>query len=259
MLSPPTATCAGTGFRFGKLNVQPVVSSVATNSYFTSVLSPFSVIVVIDHFPATSASEIAAGGGGVGAAVEAGAASAVVSLACCCSDLAQPTRTTAAQQQETTWRMTPSVIEDNLYSARLHGSVRLATLASPRNRHQILQVPPFAFRRRPLILGPSPRGNPPTGSTLSQGNCQDRAGLLNWLRFLLVYVVRRNDDIGAVGRDIDVLGGAEGDGSVSDAVTPGVRVIVTHPLGASPGAVLLVGQEFVDDGRLIRARGRRRL
>src|SRR6266496_2016872 len=110
MLSPPTATCAGTGFRFGKWNVQPVVSLVATSSYFTSVLSPFSVIVAIDHFPATSAREIPGGGaGGVGAAVEVGAASAVVSLACCCSDLAQPTRTTAAQQQETRWRMTPSV------------------------------------------------------------------------------------------------------------------------------------------------------
>src|ERR1041385_2514149 len=100
-LSPLTVTRAGTGFRFGKWKAQPLESAVATNSYFTSVLSPFSFIVFICHFPATSASEmVGAGAGGGGAAAVVAAESAMVPLACCWSGLEQPT-STAAQQPAT--------------------------------------------------------------------------------------------------------------------------------------------------------------
>src|ERR1051325_5744960 len=76
MLSPDAITCAGTGFRLGRLRIQPVVSAVAGIESWAGRRSLFSAMVFISHLPATSASEIGAGGGG-----GAGATAAVVSAA----------------------------------------------------------------------------------------------------------------------------------------------------------------------------------
>src|ERR1041384_3990084 len=76
MLSPDAITCAGTGFRLGRLRIQPLVSAVAVLESWTRTLSLFSAMVFISHLPTTSASESGAGGGG-----GAGATAAVVSAA----------------------------------------------------------------------------------------------------------------------------------------------------------------------------------
>ena len=106
MLSPSTATTrTGTGLRFGKVNVQPEVSLVATISWLRIVLSPLSGITRTAHLPAMSASAI--GAGAAGAAV----ASAISSAAGWALSLLQATRTTA-QQHMAKRRIGLSVVED---------------------------------------------------------------------------------------------------------------------------------------------------
>src|ERR1051326_2494609 len=88
MLSPEAITCAGTGFRFGRVRTQPVVSAVATIVKSTRTLSLPSAMVFMSPLPATSEREMGAGGGG-----GTGATAAVVSAAGLLSGLAQPAST----------------------------------------------------------------------------------------------------------------------------------------------------------------------
>lgn len=106
-------TRTGTGFRFGKVMVQPEVSAVAINSVSTT-FPPASLVERAFHLPATSASEIVADATGVSGA--AAVSMAGWSLAARCSDWLQLTRT-AAQQRKAKRGITPSRVRDEAGTA----------------------------------------------------------------------------------------------------------------------------------------------
>jgi hypothetical protein len=87
-------------------------------------------------------------------------------------------------------------------------------------------------------------GDAPTGRAFLQGKSKHRAGLLDQLPLLLERVVRGNDDIGTVCRDIDAPGVAEGDDPIGDPILLGVGVEVIRPIRGSPRTVPCVLAPF---------------
>lgn len=86
------------------------------------------------------------------------------------------------------------------------------------------------------MFGPGPACHAPGVTVFLQRDGERRASFLNRLAVLLELVIGGDDDIGAVGGDVDVQRSAEGHGAISDAVLLGVRAVVIRPLCAGAPA-----------------------
>src|SRR5262245_10021390 len=95
-------------------------------------------------------------------------------------------------------------------------------------------------RQLPSWLCPAPAGNLPTILALLQSQCPSRAGLLHGFAVLLVRVIRRNDNVGAVAGNIHMPGFADGDDAVGDPSLLGVSIKVRQPFRARTRSMPLV-------------------
>src|SRR6476661_3396862 len=105
------------------------------------------------------------------------------------------------------------------------------------------------------MLRPSPARDSPVSLDFLQRKSPHRVGFFHWLPMLLVSVVRGNDDIGPVARDINMPRLADRDSAIGDSILLGVGVIVGKPFRASSRPMPLMGWKFVDDAHLVRAQG----